>query len=277
MRDHRVTDAGELHRGAARHAGPRHGKSRRVSHAGGPSGFCALSGFRGAGATLGLGAALVVQESRQKRPLIRPSATFSPQAGRRMRAVKSPCEERPLIRPAVPLSRLRGEGKQQDAALPFSLRSGEKVAEEPAPYSIWGSAQRRMMGCERSDPLRHPSDKATARAPLIRPRIRYGAGSSTTFSPPRGATEFRYASLTRVVAKRVPRQRSSTGTHLQPSWTKLGLRTTVPMWSPWLFTWIRQAAAAAPTTRAVSRSARKDRVNACERMLANCAQGHKLA
>ncbi|WP_448244148.1 hypothetical protein [Pseudoxanthomonas mexicana] len=49
------------------------------------------------------------------------------------------------------------------------------------------------------------------------------------------------------------------------------------MWSPWLFTWIRQAAAAAPTTRAVFRSARKDRVNACERMLANCAQGHKLA
>lgn len=29
---------------------------------------------------------------------------------------------------------------------------------------------------------------------------------------------------------------------LQPRWTKLGLRTTVSLWSPWLFTWIRLAA-----------------------------------
>jgi len=94
-----------------------------VSHA-----FVHYPGLGGRGLPWAGGAALEVQESRQKRPLIRPSATFSPQAGRRMRAVKSPCEERPLIRPAVPLSRLRGEGKQQDAALPFSLRSGEKVA-----------------------------------------------------------------------------------------------------------------------------------------------------
>ena len=69
----------------------------------------------------------------------------------------------------------------------------------------------------------------------------------------------------------------STGTHLQPSWAKLGLRTTVPAWSPWLFHRIRQAAAAASTTRAVSRAIRKDHVNVHGRIGLKCAPGHTAA
>jgi hypothetical protein len=46
------------------------------------------------------------------------------------------------------------------------------------------------------------------------------------------------------------------------------------LWSPWLFTWIRIAAAAAPTTHAVLRAVWKDGVNARKLLAANWAQGH---
>jgi hypothetical protein len=192
---------------------------------------------------------------------------------------------RGFIRCDRPSSGLRPPSPRRAGRRSFGMHR-RTVDMYPSPRMAGRGCQRRVRGdgasASEAEEVR-PTPRTgcgwhhASRSTLIRPRIRYGAGSSATFSPPRGEKELRYASRTSVVAKRVPRQRSSTGTHLQPSWTKLGLRTTVPMWSPWLFTWIRQAAAAAPTTRAVSRSARKDRVNACERMLANCAQGHKLA
>jgi hypothetical protein len=49
------------------------------------------------------------------------------------------------------------------------------------------------------------------------------------------------------------------------------------LWSPWLFTWIRLAAAAASTTAEVSRAIRKDRVNASRMQGRNCGPGHMRA
>ncbi len=191
----------------------------------------------------------VVRLHASRSPLIRLSATFSPPSGEKESRYASRTVDMhpsPRIAGRGCQRRVRGDGARAREWRGCRQRREQEVgaaacialAPHPAPYQVRGRLFGHLLPAARGEGVR-------------------------------------YASLTRVVAKRVPRQRSSTGTHLQPSWTKLGLRTTVPMWSPWLFTWIRRAAAAAPTTRAVSRGHRKDRVNASVRCKANCAPGHR--
>ena len=204
-------------------------------------------------------------------PLIRLSATFSPPSGEKERRKHHVCRliSRYGRRPTASLSPpcgervpTAGEGRRSqgrrrgrstaNAANVMRGRSMHRARPSSGPVSGTGQA------------LRPPSPRPA------------GEGAFAVDLPPSprvGQGRYR-GDCDSSQRKRVPRQRSSTGTHLQPSWTKLGLRTTVPMWSPWLFTWIRRAAAAAPTTRAVWRGVRKGRVNARCPRAENWGVGH---